>query len=253
MISSCFVAPVMFLRESLSFIEPWVCIHLTPTTGLHVKTQIIDWLFVRTGVLIWTFQHSVYHSERVPFISTWFVCADCSLAQNLLFCGSWLLTSVFICSLIHQPQSTASFIRLSILVLSSSYADSWMLWMLRWRTSCLFSRLLSLQCTSSSEQPPGAWASAGLSSFCPSGKDSSLSLALQWEHSSVACVALILASNLLPRERCSLCFTLFIFYPDICSITVTAAYVSSLVSARVAMGIVSCPKVLTCEGILSVC
>lgn len=118
-ISSCFVAPVMFLWESFSFIEPWVYIFLTPMTGLHVKTQIIDWLFVRTGVLIWALQLSINHSERLPFINTWFVCADCSLAENLLFCGSWLLIS----DLLSDPPATEPLplIRLSVLVLSSCY------------------------------------------------------------------------------------------------------------------------------------
>ena len=65
MTSSCFVGPVMFLQESLPFIKPRVYIHLTPTTGLPVKTQTIDGLIVRIGLLIWTFQPSVNHLERV--------------------------------------------------------------------------------------------------------------------------------------------------------------------------------------------
>lgn len=82
-----------------SVIEPWVYIHLTPTTGLHVKAQIIDWLFARTGVLIWSFQPSINDSVRVSYIQTWFVCAVCSLAQNLLFCGSCFSTSVAVSAL----------------------------------------------------------------------------------------------------------------------------------------------------------
>lgn len=77
----------------------------------------------------------------------------------------WLLALELSLHLLSAPPATErctywrqakplSLIRLGILVLSSCYADSWMLWMLRWRTSWLFSRLLSLHCTSSSEQPP---------------------------------------------------------------------------------------------------
>lgn len=161
------------------------------------------------GVLISTFQPSINQSERLPFISTWFVCAGCPERRICSFCGSRLWISVFIYSLIQQPerkQSLLPLIRLSVLVLSSCSADSRTLRMLLAARSPGFpvSSVLSL-----SEWPAGPM-SLCCAVFAPSGEGSLASLALRWEHPSAASAVLILdppafsAGSAVPHaSRCS--------------------------------------------------
>lgn len=204
----------MFLQESFSFIEPRVYIHLSPTMSLHMKRWITDALLVRTGVLIWTIQPSINYWEWLPSTSTWPICAACFWAQYLCFCvpGS--------CSVSPSALWFSGLRALHIGKASSSHAAfrSRPRLLLRWQLDAVDASVQNIlfilqACTSLVYTVK--WATAGATSlcwavFCPCGKDSLLSLALRSQHSSVACAALILASNRLHGERCSFCFTLFI-------------------------------------------
>lgn len=207
------LCPLMFLQESFSFIEPRVYIHLSPAMGLHVKRWIIDPLFVKTGVLIWTIQPSINHWEWLPSTSTWPICAGCCRTRYLCFCVPGP------CSVSPSALWSSGLRALHISEASSSHAAfrSRPRLLLRWQLDAVdaVQNILFILQACTSLVYTFKWAAAGATSlcwavFCPCGKDSLLSLALRSQHSSGARAALILASNRLHGERCSLCFTLFI-------------------------------------------
>lgn len=129
---------------------------------------------------------------------------------SVLLC-SWLLFCVSLGSLILRPQS-ASHKRSRFLSCGFPFSSSAPVTLTAGRCGCSaehpiyspgwYVSSVHLQVSSSRGHEPLLG--------CPCGKDSLLSLALRSQHSSVACIALILASNRLHGERCSLCFTLFI-------------------------------------------